>query len=127
MPTVLVNLPGDLDGAWDRLPRRVQDALIAKGCRLFVIDAFAVADRFGLGRRINTIMQTCFFALADVLPADTAIDHIKASVEATWGRRGPEIVRRNVEAIDAALAELHEIAVPATASAPPRGPTDGAR
>ena len=62
--TVLVNLPGDLDGAWDRLPRRVQDGLIAKGCRLFVIDASTVADRFGLGRRINTIMQTCFFSLA---------------------------------------------------------------
>ncbi len=67
--TVLVNLPGGPDGAWDRLPRRFQEALIARGCRLFVIDAFAVADRFGLGRRINTIMQTCFFALADVLPA----------------------------------------------------------
>jgi pyruvate-ferredoxin/flavodoxin oxidoreductase len=117
--TVLVNLPGDLDGAWDRLPRRVQDGLIAKGCRLFVIDASTVADRFGLGRRINTIMQTCFFSLADVLPAETAIDRIKASVEATWGRRGPEVVRRNVDAIDAALAELHEVPVPATASAPP--------
>jgi pyruvate-ferredoxin/flavodoxin oxidoreductase len=115
--TVLVNLPGALDGAWDRLPRRVQESLIAKGCRLFVIDADGVADRFGLGRRINTIMQTCFFALADVLPTDSAIEQIKASVHATWGRRGPEIVRRNVEAVDAALAELHEISIPATATA----------
>jgi pyruvate-ferredoxin/flavodoxin oxidoreductase len=126
--TVLLNLPGDPDGAWDRLPRRVQEALIAKGCRLFVIDADQVADRFGLGRRINTIMQTCFFALAQVLPADLAIDRIKESVEATWGRRGPEIVRRNVEAIDAAVAELHEIATPASATAPaparPTVPTD---
>jgi len=121
--TVLLNLPGDLDGAWDRLPRRVQEALIVKGCRLFVIDAERIADRFGLGRRINTIMQTCFFALAEVLPADTAISAIKASVETTWGRRGPEIVRRNVEAIDAALAELHELTIPATATAAAARPT----
>jgi pyruvate-ferredoxin/flavodoxin oxidoreductase len=118
--TVLVNLPGGLDGAWDRLPRRFQEATIPKGCRLFVIDAFEVADRFGLGRRINTIMQTCFFALADVLPTGVAIEKIKDSVQTTWGRRGPEIVRRNVDAIDAALAELHEIAVPETASAAAR-------
>jgi pyruvate-ferredoxin/flavodoxin oxidoreductase len=116
--TVLINLPGDPPGAWDRLPRRVQEALVEKACRLFVIDADRIADRFGLGRRINTIMQTCFFALADVLPVDTAIAAIKASVETTWGRRGPEIVRRNVEAIDAARAELHEILVPAAATAP---------
>jgi pyruvate-ferredoxin/flavodoxin oxidoreductase len=120
--TVLMNLPGDVDGAWERLPRRVQEALIARGCRLFVIDAEELADRHGLGRRINTIMQTCFFALSAVLPTENAIAEIKESVRSTWGRRGPEIVRRNVEAIDAALAELHEITVPAvaTASAPPR-------
>ena len=117
--TVLVNLPGDPDGAWDRLPRRVQDALVAKGCRLFVIDAEQVARRYGLGRRINTIMQTCFFELAGVLPPEIAIAEIKRSVETTWGRRGPEIVRRNVEAIDAALAGLHEVPVPAVATAPP--------
>ena len=69
-------------------------------------------------------MQTCFFALADVLPVDVAIEQIKASVQTTWGKRGPEIVRRNVDAIDAALAELHEIAVPGHASAPaPARPT----
>ena len=115
--TVVINLPGEAEGAWDRLPRRVQEGLIAKGCRLFVIDAFAVAERFGLGRRINTVMQTCFFALADVVPVAEAIDAMKASVQATWGRRGPEIVRRNVEAIDASLAELHEIPVPTAATA----------
>ena len=117
--TVLLNLAAAPDEVWDRLPRRVQETLVAKGCRLFAIDADAVADRYGLGRRINTIMQTCFFALTAVLPVDVAIDEIKASVVSTWGRRGPEIVRRNVEAIDAALAELHEITVPAAASAPP--------
>ncbi|MDZ7673761.1 MAG: pyruvate:ferredoxin (flavodoxin) oxidoreductase [Acidimicrobiales bacterium] len=116
--TVVLNLPGATEGAWDRLPRRVQGGLIDKGCRLFVIDAFAVAERFGLGRRINTVMQTCFFALADVMPVEAAIEAMKASVQATWGRRGPEIVRRNIEAIDAALAELHEIVVPTTPTAP---------
>jgi pyruvate-ferredoxin/flavodoxin oxidoreductase len=116
--TVLVNLPGSPTDAWDRLPRRVQEALITKRCRLHVIDAETVAGRYGLGRRINTIMQTCFFALAHVLPPAVAIEQIKASVQSTWGRRGPEIVRRNVEAIDAALAELHEIEVPAVATAP---------
>jgi pyruvate-ferredoxin/flavodoxin oxidoreductase len=122
--TVLVNLPGDHHGAWDRLPDRVREALVAKRCRLFVIDAFAVADRFGLGRRINTIMQTCFFALADVIDTDVAIDRIKASIEASWGRRGPEIVRRNNGAVDAALAQLHEVVVPDDAGAPaPRRPT----
>ncbi len=116
--TVVINLPGETEGAWDRLPRRVQEGLVAKGCRLFVIDAFALAERFGLGRRINTVMQTCFFALADVVPVDVAIEAMKASVQAAWGRRGPEIVRRNIEAIDAALAELHEIPVPAAPTAP---------
>ena len=122
--TVLLNLAATPDEVWARLPRRVQEALIVKGCRLFAIDAYQVADRYGLGRRINTIMQTCFFALADVLPVDVALEEIKASVQATWGRRGPEIVRRNVDAIDAALAELHEIAIPESASAPgPSRPT----
>ena len=118
--TVLLNVPGAPDHAWDRLPRRVQESVIAKGCRLFTIDAEQVAERHGLGRRINTIMQTCFFALADVLPTDEAIEQIKESVRTTWGRRGPEIVRRNVEAIDGALAELHEVAVPELANAPTR-------
>ena len=88
----------------------------------------AVAERAGLGRRINTVMQTCFFALAGVLPADEAIAASSASVEATWGRRGPEVVRRNLAAIDAALAELHEVAVPARRDArrrrPPAVPDD---
>ena len=122
--TVMLNLPGDPDAAWDRLPRRVQDALIAKRCRLFVIDGERVAERFGLGRRVNTIMQTCFFALAEIIPTETAIAAIKDSVQTTWGRRGPEIVRRNVDAIDASLAELHEITIPARATAPaPERPT----
>jgi pyruvate-ferredoxin/flavodoxin oxidoreductase len=116
--TVLCNLAGGPEAVWEQLPRRIQETLVDRGCRLFAIDAFAIAERFGLGRRINTVMQTCFFALTDVLDTEVAIEHIKASVQHTWGRRGPEIVRRNLQAIDAALAGLHEVPVPAAATAP---------
>jgi pyruvate-ferredoxin/flavodoxin oxidoreductase len=78
------------------------------GCRLYVIDAQA-SPRHGLGRRINTVMQTCFFALSGVLPRDEAIAADQGVGRDTWGKRGPEVVRRNVAAIDAALAELHEV------------------
>ena len=80
--------------------------------RLFVIDASRVAEEAGLGRRINTVMQVCFFGLANVLPRDQAIAKIKTSIAETWGRRGPEVVRRNVAAVDAALTNLHEVEVP---------------
>ncbi|MCD9622896.1 pyruvate:ferredoxin (flavodoxin) oxidoreductase [Rhabdothermincola salaria] len=115
--TVLLNVPGPTGAVWAGLPREVQDALVEKRCRLYAIDAAAVAASTGLGRRINTIMQTCFFELSDVLDTDEAIDAVKESVAATWGRRGPEVVRRNVAAIDAALAGLHEIPVPDAADA----------
>ncbi|MFN8105250.1 MAG: pyruvate:ferredoxin (flavodoxin) oxidoreductase [Acidimicrobiia bacterium] len=117
--TLLVNLAVPPEEVWDRLPRRAQEAIVDKGCRLFTIDANRVARSSGLGRRINTIMQTCFFALADVIPVEDAIEAIKDSVRDTWGKRGPEVVRRNLDAIDAALAELHEVAVPEAATAPP--------
>jgi pyruvate-ferredoxin/flavodoxin oxidoreductase len=115
--TVLVNTPVAPDRFWDSLPRRAQEVVTERSARLWVIDAGRVAQEHGLGRRINTVMSTCFFALAGVLPRDEAIDAVKASVEATWGRRGPEIVRRNVAAIDAALDELHAVTP---------GPVDGA-
>ncbi|MDX5387971.1 MAG: 2-oxoacid:acceptor oxidoreductase family protein [Alteromonadaceae bacterium] len=91
-----------------------------------MIDAASVAEQAGLDRRINTVMQVCFFALADILPRDEAIAHIKESIRQTWGRRGPEVVRRNVEAVDSALDNLHEVPVPgsvtATRTRPPRVP-----
>ncbi len=115
--TVLINTPLPPAAFFDSLPREAQTALIAKHCRLFVIDAYGVAHRAGLGRRINTVMQACFFELANVLPREEALTHIKDSVAKTWGKRGPEVVRRNVEAIDLSIAQLFEVAVPAAVTA----------
>jgi pyruvate-ferredoxin/flavodoxin oxidoreductase len=99
------------DDLWASLPREAQQMLADRHCRLFSIDAYRVADASGLGRRINTVMSTCFFALSGVLPRDDAIAAVKQSVTDTWGKRGPEIERRNFAAIDATLAELHEVPV----------------
>ncbi|MCA9315070.1 MAG: pyruvate:ferredoxin (flavodoxin) oxidoreductase [Planctomycetes bacterium] len=109
--TFLLNAPYAPDAVWDHLPREVQEAIVDKQLRLFVIDAYAVARESGMGRRINTIMQTCFFALAGVLPVDEAIGYVKEAIEKTYGKRGPELVRRNEAAVDAALAHLHEVEV----------------
>ena len=114
---VLLNTSVPLEHVWDELPREAQETLIARRCRLFAIDGYRVAETAGLGRRINTVMQVCFFALARVLPVDEAIAQIKKSIADTWGKRGPEVVKRNVDAVDAALAELHEVAIPAAATA----------
>ncbi len=116
--TVLLNTSVPTERVWDELPREAQETLIARRCRLFAIDAYRVAESAGLGRRINTVMQVCFFALARVLPVDEAIARIKKSIAETWGKRGPEVVRRNVDAVDAALAELHEVPVPVSATSP---------
>ena len=109
--TVLLNTTVAPDELWASLPREAQQLLSQRQCRLFAIDAYRVADSSGLGRRINTIMSTCFFALSGVLPRDEAIAAVKQSVVDTWAKRGPEIQRRNFEAIDATLAELHEVPV----------------
>ena len=101
--TFLLNSPYRADEVWDRLPSEVQAQIIDKGLAVWTIDAHRVAKEHELGARINTVMQPCFFALAGVIPADEAIDHIKASVESTYGRRGNAIVERNFAAIDAAL------------------------
>ncbi len=114
--TVLLNCPLPADQVWDSLPRPAQQVLVDRGCTLWTIDAAGVAESKGLGRRINTVMSTCFFALSGVLPRDEAIARVKDSVQATWGKRGPEVVRRNVEAIDATLAELHQVPLGAVTS-----------
>jgi pyruvate-ferredoxin/flavodoxin oxidoreductase len=114
--TVLLNTTLPADSVWDALPREVQARLAEQRCRLFVIDGYGVAERAGLGRRINTVMQICCLSLAKVLPLDEAMKHVKRSVEETWGRRGPEVVERNVAALDATLAALHELPVPAGAT-----------
>ncbi|EMP54997.1 pyruvate flavodoxin/ferredoxin oxidoreductase domain-containing protein [Marinobacter santoriniensis NKSG1] len=126
--TVLLNVPWPPDQVWDRLSVEAQRVLVERKASLYVIDAADVAEKAGLERRINTVMQVCFFALADILPRAEAIERIKESIRQTWGRRGPEVVRRNVEAVDSALANLHEVPVPdqvtATRSRPPRVPDD---
>ncbi len=113
----LLNVPGDAQTVWDRLPREMQEQMIEKRIRFFVIDAYALARQVGMGGRINTIMQTCFFGISGILPRDEAIAHIKKTIEKTYGKRGPEVVRRNCEVVDLALAHLNEVPVPETISA----------
>ncbi len=110
--TVLVNTAVAPEKFFDSLTQDLQQELVSKRCRVYVIDANGVSERAGLGRRINTVMQICFFALSDVLPLDEAMGHIRASIEATYGRRGTEVVRRNVVALESALEQMREVTVP---------------
>jgi pyruvate-ferredoxin/flavodoxin oxidoreductase len=108
----LLNAPFEADSVWGALPLDVQRQIIAKNLRFYVIDAYAVARDAGMGTRINTIMQTCFFAISGVLPHDEAIARIKHTIEKTYAKRGAEVVKRNFAAVDAALAHLQQVAVP---------------
>ena len=109
---LLLNVNHDPDQAWATLPRDVQGQIIEKRIRLFVIDAGKVAKSTGMAGRINTIMQTCFFAISGVMERNRAIEKIKAAIEKTYGKKGQDIVRRNFEAVDQALAHLHEVETP---------------
>ena len=113
----LLNATGSADAVWDSLPREMQQQLVEKKIRFFAIDAYALAKQAGMGGRINTIMQTCFFAISGILPREEAIAHIKKAIEKSYGKRGPEVVRRNHELVDHSLAHLHEIPVPEAPSA----------
>ncbi|MDV7143736.1 pyruvate:ferredoxin (flavodoxin) oxidoreductase [Tropicimonas sp. TH_r6] len=114
--TVLLNSPYGPDEVWDQLPKSVQEQIIAKGLKVFVIDANAAAQEVGLRRRTNTILQTCFFALSGVLPRDEAIASIKQAITKSYARKGKRIVEMNHAAVDGALERLHEMTVPATAT-----------
>jgi pyruvate-ferredoxin/flavodoxin oxidoreductase len=114
--TFLLNSPYDPRQTWERLPRRVQEQLIEKQLKVYVIDADRVAREAGLGARTNTIMQTCFFALCEVLPRDEAIGRVKAAIEKTYGKKGSQVVAQNFAAVDRALENLHEVAVPERAT-----------
>jgi pyruvate-ferredoxin/flavodoxin oxidoreductase len=114
--TVLLNSPYGPDAVWDELPRKVQEQIIDKQLKLFVIDASRVAFDLGLGSRSNTILQTCFFALSGVLPREEAITAIKKETEKTYARKGAEVVKKNFAAIDQALANLRQVTVPKTAT-----------
>ncbi len=108
----LLNAPYPKEEVWDHLPREIQEQIVEKKLRFYVIDAYEVAKAAGMGRRINTIMQTCFFAISGVLPREEAIEKIKQAIRKTYGKKGEEIVRRNFEAVDQTLANLHEVEVP---------------
>jgi len=110
--TFLLNSPYDKDEVWDHLPRTVQKQIIEKKLRFFVIDGYKVAREAGMGGRINTVMQTCFFAISGILPRDEAIKAIKEAIEKTYGKRGRAIVEMNFKAVDNALENLHEVTVP---------------
>ena len=115
--TFLLNSPYGKDEVWDKLPGRVQQTIVQKGLKLFVIDATQVARDNGMGSRINTIMQTCFFALADVLPKEEAIGQIKYAIEKTYRKKGQAVIDKNFQAVDATLQNLVEVAIPIQATA----------
>ncbi|MGA2200541.1 MAG: pyruvate:ferredoxin (flavodoxin) oxidoreductase [Terriglobales bacterium] len=108
----LLNSPFNKDDVWDHLPREVQTQLIAKKARFFIIDAYQVARDTGMGSRMNTIMQACFFAISKVLPRDEAIEAIRQSIRDTYGKKGEDVVQQNLRAVDETLAHLFEVSVP---------------
>jgi pyruvate-ferredoxin/flavodoxin oxidoreductase len=110
--TFLLNSPYPADEVWDHLPGALQAIIIDRKIDLWVVDAQTIAREEGLGGRINTVLQTCFFILSKVLPRDEAVAAIKASIEKSYGKRGEVVVRRNLSAIDRALTGLAPVAVP---------------
>ena len=114
--TFLLNSPFGPDEVWNKLPRSVQQQMIEKKIRFFVIDGYKVAKDTGMGARVNTIMQTCFFAISGVLPRDEAIESIKSAIKKTYGAKGEEVVRKNFLAVEQTLANLFEVKVPAEAT-----------
>jgi len=115
--TFLLNAPWLPDKVWGELPREVQQAIVEKHIKVFVVDGYGVAAATGMGRHIGTIMQACFFAISGVLPREDAIFQIKKAIEKTYGKRGADVVKRNYEAVDRALGALTEIVVPGTVTA----------
>ncbi|MBU1396867.1 MAG: pyruvate:ferredoxin (flavodoxin) oxidoreductase, partial [Gammaproteobacteria bacterium] len=112
----LLNTAAASDQVWDTLPQKLRAQIVEKRLQLWVIDAYAVAAEAGMGRRINTIMQTCFFAISGILPKDEAIAAIKQAVDKTYGRKSKRLVELNYRAIDTTLAELHQAVIPAQAA-----------
>ena len=108
----LVNSPFGKDEVWEHLPREVQTQLLSKKAKLYTIDAYKVAQDAGMGSRTNTIMQVCFFAISKVLPRDEAIEAIRESIRHTYGRKGEDVVQKNMQAVDATLAQLFEVKLP---------------
>jgi pyruvate-ferredoxin/flavodoxin oxidoreductase len=108
----LVNSLYGPDEIWDKLPQEVQKDIIEKKLKFYTINAYDVAEKTGMGSRVNTIMQTCFFAISGILPRDEAISYIKKAIQKTYGKRGEAVVQKNFAAVDQSLAHLHEVKVP---------------
>ncbi|HLN58684.1 MAG TPA: pyruvate:ferredoxin (flavodoxin) oxidoreductase, partial [Thermoanaerobaculia bacterium] len=118
----LINSPYGPGEVWDKLPREVQEQILGKRVKLHVIDAYRLAREIGLKGRINTIMQTCFFKITGVLPVESAIAKIKETIQDTYGKKGGDVLKRNFEAVDRALAALSGVTVPAEVTAERRRP-----
>jgi len=112
----LLNSPYSAAEVWDHLPKTTQQEMLRKKIEFYVIDGYKVAREAGMGTRINTIMQTCFFAISGVLPRDEAIEQIKKSIKKTYGKRGEAVVAKNFAAVDHALAHLEKVELPSAAS-----------
>ncbi|MGC2498657.1 MAG: pyruvate:ferredoxin (flavodoxin) oxidoreductase, partial [Acidobacteriaceae bacterium] len=115
--TFLLNSPYGPKDVWQHLPRTIQKTILDKHLHLYVIDGYQVARENGMGNRINTVMQTCFFAISGVLPREEAIAQIKKAIQKTYGKRGEAVVQQNYAAVDASLAHLHEVKIPDTITA----------
>ncbi|HEX7487834.1 MAG TPA: pyruvate:ferredoxin (flavodoxin) oxidoreductase, partial [Anaeromyxobacteraceae bacterium] len=120
--TFLLNSPYGPDEVWGHLPREVQQTIVDRRLKFYVIDAYQVAKDSGMGGRINTVMQTCFFAVSGVLPREEAIASIKHSIEKTYARKGADVVKKNFLAVDDTLANLHQVKVPKEITGRPRTP-----
>ena len=112
--TFLLNAPYSADEVWDHLPIEVQEEIINKKLKFYTINAVEVARQTGMGMRINTVMQTCFFAISNILPKDEAIAQIKNAIKKTYSKKGDAIVQKNFVAVDASLEHLHEVKYPST-------------
>ena len=112
--TFLLNAPYSADEVWDKLPIEVQEQIIEKKLKFYTINAIEVARATGMGQRINTVMQTCFFAISNILPKDEAIAQIKNAIKKTYSKKGDAIVQKNFVAVDASLEHLHEVNYPST-------------
>jgi len=112
----LLNSMSGKEDVWGTLPSEVQSAIIKKKLKFYVINGYDVAEKTGMGQRVNTIMQTAFFAISGVLPREQAIEEIKHAIEKTYGKRGEAVVKKNFEAVDATIANLYEVKVPARVS-----------
>ena len=113
----LLNSPYGSDEIWGHLPKKTQETILKKKIQFYVIDGYTVGRNAGMGSRINTIMQTCFFAISGVLPREEAIAQIKKAIKKTYGKRGDAVVQQNFAAVDAAIENLHQVTVPEKATA----------